>query len=141
MLHAFEAGPCDVDHVGIGDELLRMVHRTVQPELPGLVERGIEDILRRAADELDAVGTTLLGFLNDGARGHGVVHGAADLVKHRVDVDARRDDLVALAALLDVDQPFDRMPAAKVADRGDTVRHPELQDIVRAAPSVNRWSE
>ena len=64
------------------------------------------------------------------ARLHVVGESAEDLVEERIHVDARRDDLVARAALLDPDEPFDRTAAAELAHGSDAVGHPQLQYVV-----------
>ena len=48
--------------------------------------------------------------------------------------EARRDDLVARAAVALVDAPVGAVAAARLADRGDAVRHPEFEDVLRARP-------
>ena len=90
-----------LQNVGVGDDALRVMHRRAQSEFLGLIERRIQHILL-AADELDAIGAAALRFANRLARALRIVgRRLENLVEHRVHVDARRDDLVARAALLD----------------------------------------
>ncbi len=52
-------------------------------------------------------------------------------LEERIGEDARRRDLVALAALLLADAPLDAVAAARIADRGDAVAHPQLVNVGR----------
>src|SRR3546814_5138622 len=72
MCHGIEAVGGGLEHIGIGDDLLGMVHGRTKADFLRLIERGVEHVLL-APDELDAVGAATLGLAHRMARCLGIV--------------------------------------------------------------------
>ncbi len=95
-------------------------------------------LLELVENRFEYVGTIAEALQADRALRLDVAHPAAPFLRLRqrrlrlepgIGENARRRNLVALAALLFADAPLDAVAAPRVADRSDAVTHPQLVDI------------
>ena len=130
VLHRGQAPARRGQHVDAGDIELGVMAGALHALLLQLVEGRLEDV-RPVAEALHA----------DGALGLHLAHPLARLLRRRhrrvaalaeehIRKDARRRDLVLLAAMLFADAPVDAVAAAGIANRGDAVAHPQLVDVL-----------
>ena len=132
-----------VEDVGAGDAHLRQMRRRPEPLLARFVEQRrqdlrIEDVVA-AGENLQPVHPLLLRPLRELARLFRRIDRAAVPVsaqRHHVRDDARRNDLVARAAIALVDAPVHAVAASRLAHGRHAVRHPQLEHVLRGRALV-----
>ncbi len=130
VLHRGQPRAGGVEHVPSRDVHLGVVAGRAQAELSVFIEGGSHQIGVRA-EELDAVGPALGVVAHPLAGLFGGRYSAFEaLPEDGVGLDSRGGYLVFGRFLPLVEHPVEAVPAGRVADGGDAVRHPEFENVL-----------